>query len=126
MGELTRAQLLDLNEDHRTQIRSLQGRLAEAEAAIPNAPRAVPEATALAAAIRAFDQLKDAADGRRTTWPNDLVVSSPIRRVLVALADRYGIPLIDTKFEPCQRTHLDHGTTDADVAHWLASRNGQF
>lgn len=85
---------------------------------IPEAPLVVevPEATALAACVRALDALKDShrnsVSGARSNYTTFGIDLSPrrhtdIERVLRLLADRYDIPLVEVETRECTRPHVD-------------------
>lgn len=109
-SSLTKAALLE-------RIGGLTERLTAAEeiiAEVPKvaAPRAVPEAAAMAACIRALDDDLEASEkNSRTTSYNYGLQGVPsdgsIDRLLRSLAAKYGVPLIEVKTEPCQRPHVD-------------------
>lgn len=74
-------------------------------------PASVLEAEALAGCIRALDLIKEAnkrSSNSYNTFSNERAEwESPVRRLLVHLADRYGVSLIERTTEPCSRQHLD-------------------
>jgi hypothetical protein len=95
------------------EVGRLQERLEQAEAAALPAQvdASVPEADALARCVRAIDALPTVlansygSFGDRTRQPDQPTIA----RLLRTLADKYGVPLIETTVEvrDCQRAHLD-------------------
>ena len=88
--------------------------LAQAEAkpvaAAPATPDRVPEADALAGCARALDALPKTSETLSGYSASRLQPDqATIRRVLRALADKYGIPLVEsiTEVRDCNRAHLD-------------------
>lgn len=84
-------------------------------------PVKVPEADALAGCVRALSGIP--ASPPLNSWSssntNQLPDIGTIRRVLVSLADRYGIPLIEQTTVPCSRPHLDDYDVQQRVAQAL-------
>lgn len=70
-------------------------------------PARVPEAEALAGCIRALDALPTIRSRNSYSGDDGQPDRKTSRRILVALADRYGIELIERATEPCSRAHLD-------------------
>lgn len=75
----------------------------------PLAP--VPEAVALSGCIRALDQIPNLSRNGYTS--NVGPEPATVTRVLRALADRYQVPLVEIKHEPCDRRHVDQIDADA-------------
>lgn len=103
MSDKTKAELLE-------EIEVLRERLDDTRA--KDAPRVerVPEADALAACVRAIDQLEESSSGRQSFDPYVSRRSqSDTERVLRTLASRYGVDLFTVEFrqEPCSRRHVD-------------------
>lgn len=100
----TKAELLAELEAVRENAEAWIERAKKAEKVIVPVPSPVPEANGLANAIRALDGVTAA---QRTYNGETQLDRSAIARILKHLADRYGVALIETKYEPCARAHLD-------------------
>lgn len=74
----------------------------ELRARVPSAPARVPEADALAGCIRALDAIKE-----RSTYNYGNESSSAVRRTILALCEKYGIPRFEKVPEPCGRRHVE-------------------
>lgn len=86
-----------------------QGQAAAEAVPVQQAPDRVPEADALARCVRALDALPHVRDTNGTYSGSLHPDQGTIRRLLRTLADKYGVPLIETTVEvrDCQRAHLD-------------------
>lgn len=94
-----------MNEDRRTkaqlseQLAKVEQEAAELRRRIPDVPKRVPEADALAGCIRALDQLK----GSSSSYGTD----PGVRRTVLALCEKYGIERVEKVTEPCTRRHVE-------------------
>lgn len=102
-SKMTKADLLQ-------QVGALSQRVTELEARpvaeAPKEPVVVPEAQALGNCIRTLDWLADRPKTNNSYGYQQTNVG-PIDRVLRTLAAKYGIPLVETRYEACSRRHLD-------------------
>lgn len=119
----TKADLLAELATARQETQDARSAAYKAQQALPGAPTAVPEATALAACIRAIDTMNE---GRRTSSNvgysstlyaygngyNEPHQQDEVERLLRSLAAKYGVPLIETRTDPCARRHLDEINPD--------------
>ncbi|OJX72806.1 hypothetical protein [Leifsonia sp. 71-9] len=106
--ELTKAQLVTKvreAQDREAQMRTERDAWKEQVKATPT-PTAVPEADALAGCIRALAGVPNVRADSYGSSP-ERPDTKLIRRVLLSLADRYGVDLIQHEVAPCDRVHLD-------------------
>lgn len=100
----TKAQLIEEIESYRGE----QKKLVEQLNAVPPAPKAVPEAVALAGCIRALDILNGETPNRGHFDPfNVRAGQRAVEQLLRMLASRYGVDLVEVQVEPCRRSHVD-------------------
>lgn len=117
-----------MNEDRRTktqilaELESAQKTVRDLEKRIPEPPRVVPAAAALAGCIRALDAIGEDSNPRRYGGFSDNPRSSEVQNVLEHLMRRYQVDLTVRTVEPCARLHLDDAT-DADVLNRLRGFN---
>ena len=101
-----------MSEDRRTKAQILEElaetkiRLAAAQNRIPDAPKAIPVANALAGCIRALDLIPPA----KASMYASPAASSEVAHVLRHLMTRYGVDLTERVTEPCDRRHVDEAT----------------
>lgn len=72
----------------------------------------VPEADALGLCITALDRLKDSE--RRSSSLSYGESHGAVKRTILALCEKYGVPRVERVTEPCSRRHLED-LTSADV-----------
>lgn len=120
ISKVTKAELADEVAELHKMLNEREQQLADAREEISAAAQSIQrlatlpkvlEADALAGCIRALDPIKEANSrssnsynafsSERAAW------ETPVRRLLVHLADRYGVSLIERTTEPCSRQHLD-------------------
>jgi hypothetical protein len=103
----TKAQLLEAAAAAESRAKSLAAKVEELEARIPAAPKAVPEANALAGCIRALDTLKD-SEGRSSSYSygSDRPTGG-VARTILALCEKYGVPRFEKVPQPCERRHIE-------------------
>ena len=95
-------------------------RAKKAEKVIIPEPDPVPEAEALAGAINALDKVRTRSNNYNNDYRPD---TTAIALILKHLAAKYGVPLVEVKYEPCARQHLD----DIDTIRMAdAIRGGGF
>lgn len=97
-----------MTEDRRTkaqlvaELARVQSEADSLRSRIPAAPPRVPEADALAGCIRALDAIKE-----RAGYGYNSDSSSAVRRTIIALCEKYGIPRFEKVPEPCTRRHVE-------------------
>lgn len=101
-----------MNEDRRTkaqillELERVQVELHDLEKRIPEPPRVVPVASALAGCIRALDAIpptKIPAGYQSEPRPDKAQISHVLRHLM----SRYDIDLTERTTEPCSRVHID-------------------
>lgn len=101
-----------MNEDRRTkaqilaELESAKKTVADLEKRIPEQPRVVPVANALAGCIRALDAIPPfsrPAGYREEARPDKAQISHVLRHLM----SRYDIDLTERTTEPCSRVHID-------------------
>jgi hypothetical protein len=106
ISKMTKAELVERIEALTVALAESEVEAREAREKIPTIRR-VPEADALAGCVRALDGIPGEKPEGFYSGSRDIPPTRTIRRVLVALADKYGVDLIERTTEPCDRAHLD-------------------
>lgn len=118
------AEMLDSARKHNKARQEAEGAQAAAEIALARAiteRKPVAEADALAACMRAIDAMHSATESTRARNDYATVMASPssygdrshrvgetaAERVLLHLAQRYNVDLVERELIPCQRKHMD-------------------
>lgn len=113
----TKAQILE-------QLFEAQTTITDLERKIPNAPRQVPEAEALARCIRALDDFLSQSrnSSNSYSYPRN-ENGSAVERILRSLAGKYSINLVQVEHRDCDRRHIDEANEQELV--WALRNAGQ-
>jgi hypothetical protein len=108
----TKAQLLATEQELRDELKAARAAAYETKT---EAPKRVPVADAIAACVRALDQLRP-NDGGFNSYNRKS--DNEIPHVIGLLCERYGVQRIERVTEPCTRRHIED-LTPADVVEAL-------